>query len=85
MDFEVKRMTHGEANNGHCASANNCRYKGTSIVWVVFDPQGFEAWQGRTKKRAVELADWANGLPADDKLRQGLGDLELAFIAAHRS
>ena len=83
-EFTVKRMTHNEANGGHCANANNSRYRGTSIVWVVFDPEGYEAFQSRTKKRATELADWANTLPADSLLRQGIGDLEMAFIEAHR-
>lgn len=77
MQIEITKTNLNTVNRGICASRNNCRYKGSTIVWrIAFQAgDGAElAFYATTQWLAQDFAYWVK-----DSGYDGLGDAELKF------
>ena len=72
MKYTVKKSTIREQAPGYSGGTNNCRFSGKSTLWVVEDESGIAAHEGKTKKLAERLCEFANRIGYD-----GRGDLEM--------
>ena len=79
MKYTVKKSTIREQAPGYSGGANNCRFSGKSVLWVVEDESGIAAHEGKTKKLAERLCEFANRIAHD-----GTGDLEMMLWAEDR-
>ena len=77
----IKKTTLGEVSGGHCRSANNCYYTGSTIVWVIMSGDDETGMYYKTKKLAQAIADYANEIGHDCWTMPG--DVEMMFYAAH--
>lgn len=54
MELKIVKTNLGTLNGGICGSRNNARYRGTTPVWVLEEPDGLVVYQSKTRTEAEE-------------------------------
>ncbi len=78
--LQVIRTTLSEANNGKCQSANNTRYNGSTVSWIISTTSDVDdqVMTCKTKKQAEKVSSWGN----NQNTNWERADLEMSYDMA---